>query len=188
MPLGAIFSVWIMRWRLRQLGGNVSFNRFQATYRTYYKMDSLRGTVLAGNATLGLANMFNPRDRDGNGTIDEIDRTLPISERFFSGGSTTLRGFAFEEAGPTPGHHSGRRISRSEEGDVMSLNPFTVPVGGNALAIVNLEARVPITRSLQVVPFYDGGNVFRRVGDLFRKERPGSFPRQICWQRSTLRT
>ena len=41
---------------LRQLGGNISFNRFQATYRRYYKLKSLRGTVLAGNASLGLAN------------------------------------------------------------------------------------------------------------------------------------
>src|SRR6185369_6737477 len=48
-------------------------------------------------------------------------------------------------------------------------DPFTVPVGGNALAIVNLEARVPLTKSVQAVPFYDGGNVFRRVGDLFGK-------------------
>ena len=85
---------------LRQLGGNISFNRFQATYRHYYKVSALRDTVLAGNMTLGLANLFNPRDRDGNGAIDEIDLTLPISERFFSGGSTTLRGFNFEEAGP----------------------------------------------------------------------------------------
>jgi outer membrane protein insertion porin family len=153
---------------LRQLGGNVSFNRFQASYRRYYKMNSLRGTVFAGNATLGLANMFNPRDRDGNGTIDEIDLTLPISERFFSGGSSTLRGFSFEEAGP-------RQVIipvgvfRDQNREIISLNPFTVPVGGNALAILNLEARVPITRSLQAVPFYDGGNVFRRVGDLFKK-------------------
>jgi hypothetical protein len=29
--------------------------------------------VLAGNMTLGLANLFNPRDRDENGSIDEID-------------------------------------------------------------------------------------------------------------------
>ncbi|MCL2895850.1 BamA/TamA family outer membrane protein, partial [Brenneria tiliae] len=49
--------------------------------------------------------------------------------------------------------------------------PFTVPVGGNALALVNLEARVPLTKSLQLVPFYDGGNVFDSVGDLFGKER-----------------
>ena len=52
---------------LRQLGGNLSFNRLQATYRRYYKVNALRGTVFAGNATLGLANLFNPRDRDGNG-------------------------------------------------------------------------------------------------------------------------
>ncbi|HEU4932370.1 MAG TPA: POTRA domain-containing protein [Pyrinomonadaceae bacterium] len=154
---------------LRQLGGNVSFNRFQATYRHYYKVSALRDTVLAGNMTLGLANLFNPRDRDGNGVIDEIDRTLPISERFFSGGSTTLRGFNFEEAGP-------REVViplgpfRDSDKNIVFLNPFTVPVGGNALAVVNLEARVPLTRSVQVVPFYDGGNVFRRVGDLFGKE------------------
>jgi len=125
--------------------------------------------VLAGNMTLGLANLFNPRDRDGNGVIDEIDQTLPISERFFSGGSTTLRGFNFEEAGP-------RQVVipegafRDSKKNVVFLNPFTVPVGGNALAVLNLEARVPLTRSVQVVPFYDGGNVFRRVGDLFGKE------------------
>ena len=154
---------------LRQLGGNISFNRFQATYRHYLKVSSLRDTVFAANMTLGLANLFNPRDRDENGKIDEIDLTLPISERFFSGGSTTLRGFAFEEAGP-------REVViplgpfRDSDKNVVFLNPFTVPVGGNALAVVNLEARVPLTKSVQAVPFYDGGNVFRRVGDLFGKE------------------
>ena len=160
---------------LRQLGGNISFNRFQATYRHYYKMSALRNTVFAGNMTLGLANLFNPRDRDGNGTIDEIDLTLPISERFFSGGSTTLRGFGFEEAGP-------RQVVipegefRDQDKNVVFLNPFTVPVGGNALAVVNLEARIPLTRSVQAVPFYDGGNVFRRVGDLFGKDDPTPVP------------
>jgi outer membrane protein insertion porin family len=153
---------------LRQLGGNFSFNRLQANYRRYYKVNSLWGTVFAGNATLGLANLFNPRDRDGHPGIDEIDLTLPISERFFSGGSTTLRGFGFEEAGPRqviiP---TGPYLDQNKK--VVILNPFTVPVGGNALAIINLEARVPLSRSVQAVPFYDGGNVFRRVGDLFGK-------------------
>ncbi len=153
---------------LRQLGGNISFNRFQATYRTYYKLDGFRGTVLAANATLGLSNIFNPRDRDDTGTIDEIDLTLPISERFFSGGSTTLRGFRYEEAGPRQ-VIIPTGVFRDSEGEPVFLNPFTVPVGGNALAVVNLEARVPLTRSVQAVPFYDGGNVFRRVGDLFGK-------------------
>src|SRR5258705_4701685 len=126
-------------------------------------MNGFRGTVLAGNLSLGLSNLFNPRDRDGNGKIDEIDFTLPISERFFSGGSNTLRGFNFEEAGPRqviiP---QGPFTDQNKE--IVFLNPFTVPVGGNALAIVNLEARIPFTKAVQVVPFYDGGNVFLRGG------------------------
>jgi outer membrane protein assembly factor BamA len=160
---------------LRQLGGNLSFNRFQAIYRRYYKINRLRGTVFAGNLTLGLANIFNPRDRDGNGVIDEIDLTLPISERFFSGGSTTLRGFRFEEAGP-------RQVIipegpfRDQNKEIVFLNPFTVPVGGNAVAVVNLEARIPLSRSFQAVPFYDGGNVFRRIGDLFGKKDSTPLP------------
>jgi outer membrane protein insertion porin family len=160
---------------LRQLGGTVSFNRFQATYRRYYKASWLRDTVFAGNMTLGLANLFNPSDRDGNGTIDEIDRTMPISERFFSGGSTTLRGFNFEEAGPREVVIPVGQF-RDQDKNLVFLNPFTVPVGGNALAILNLEARIPLTRSVQVVPFYDGGNVFRRVGDLFKRSEPESVP------------
>ncbi len=160
---------------LRQLGGNISFNRFQATHRHYYNGSARRDTVRAGNVSLGLANVFNPRDRDENGRIDENDLTLPISERFFSGGSTTLRGFSFEEAGP-------REVViplgpfRDQDKNIVFLNPFTVPVGGNALAVLNLEARVPVTRSVQVVPFYDGGNVFRRVGDLFGKDDPTPVP------------
>lgn len=160
---------------LRQLGGNISFNRFQTTYRHYYKANWLRETIFAGNMTLGLANLFNPVDRDGNGSIDEIDRTLPISERFFSGGSTSLRGFNFEEAGPREVVIPEGQF-RDQEKNLVVLNPFTVPVGGNALAILNLEARVPLTRSVQVVPFYDGGNVFRRVGDLFGKSDPEPVP------------
>ncbi len=154
---------------LRQLGGNLSLNKLQASYRRYYKVNNLKGTVFAGNATLGLANLFNPRDRDGNGKINEIDLTLPISERFFSGGSNTLRGFNFEEAGPRQVIIPEGTFHDQNKKPVF-LNPFTVPVGGNALAILNLEARIPVTRALQVVPFYDGGNVFRRVGDLFHKK------------------
>lgn len=168
---------------LRQLGGNISFNKLQATYRRYYRIQRARGTVLAGNVTLGLANVFNARDRNDNGVIDESDLTLPISERFFSGGSTSLRGFGYEEAGPRqvicPGSAGlvvntlgacQAGIFYNQQGRPLILNPFTVPLGGNALAIVNLEARVPLTKAFQVVPFYDGGNVFRRAGDLFGRE------------------
>jgi len=153
---------------LRQLGGNLSFNKLLTTYRRYYKFEGLRGTVLAGSATLGLANILSPRDRDGNQVIDERDRQLPISERFFSGGSTTLRGFGFEEAGPRVVVPGG--LFRNNKGDPVNLNPFTVPIGGNAQAVINLEARVPVTKDFGVVPFYDGGNVFRTASELFGRK------------------
>ena len=185
----------------RQLGGNLSFGKLLLTYRRYYRLGSaedktrartpqlferkyeptgLRGIVFAGGITLGLANIFNPRDRDGNGVINDTDRMLPISERFFSGGSTTIRGFGFEEAGPRrvicPGTLVGDScmpgIFRDLKGKEVRLNPFTVPVGGNAMAVVNLEARVPLSRVFQIVPFYDGGNVFRNIGDIFHHSAP----------------
>ncbi len=161
----------------KALGGNTSFSRFLSTYHTYYKVDQLRKTVFAGNLTVGLAQLFTPRDRNGNGHIDDFDELLPISERFFSGGSTTLRGFAFEEAGP-------RRVIvpqgqfRNRQGKLIGLNPFTVPIGGNAMVVMNLEARIPLTRNLQAVPFYDGGNVFRSISDVFHPKpivRTGNF-------------
>ncbi|HJR09066.1 MAG TPA: POTRA domain-containing protein [Pyrinomonadaceae bacterium] len=190
---------------IKQLGGNLSFTKLLATYRRYFRFgggpDTLllqnerggllgglqsrvRGTVFAANVNLGIAQLFNPTDRNGDGIIDDVDLTLPISERFFTGGSTTLRGFGFEEAGPrvsicptgsstllngqgNNGNTCMGGVFRNTSGDPVTLNPFTVPVGGNAMAVVNLEARVPLTKTFQVVPFYDGGNVFRRIGDIF---------------------
>jgi outer membrane protein insertion porin family len=161
----------------RVLGGNTSFSRFTSTYHTYYKVGRARGTVLAGNLTAGLAQVFTPRDRNGNGRIDDFDLLLPISERFFSGGSTTLRGFGYEEAGPRQAIVPQGQF-RDRSGKLIALNPFTVPIGGNALVVTNLEARVPVTRDLQVVPFYDGGNVFRSASDIFHAKpivRTGNF-------------
>lgn len=155
---------------LRQLGGNISFSKLQANYRAYYRLERFRRAVLAGNLTLGLANLFSPRDRDGDGIIGEPDLRLPIGERFFSGGSTTLRGFGYEEAGPREVIPGG--FFRNNQGELIALDAFTVPIGGNALAVVNLEARTPLSKAFQIVPFYDGGNVFRRVGEIFGREEP----------------
>ena len=153
----------------KALGGNTAFSRFLATYHTYYKTNQLRKTIFAGNLTVGLAETFSPRDRNGNGHLDDFDRLLPISERFFSGGSTTLRGFGYEEAGP-------RQVIvpvgtfRKPNKDLVGVNPFTVPIGGNAMVVMNLEARVPVTVDVQVVPFYDGGNVFRSIKDILHPQ------------------
>jgi outer membrane protein insertion porin family len=148
------------------LGANIGFQKFQASYYRFYTVPFLKNTTFAGRAVVGLANVFANGNRFTSSSFPEFNGSLPISERFFAGGSTSLRGFDFESAGPrvviVP-----QGTFRNSRGEIVTLNPFTVPFGGNALAIVNLEARVPLTDSIRAVPFYDGGNVFRRVKDIF---------------------
>ncbi len=148
------------------LGANIGFQKFQASYYRFYTVPFLKNTTFAGRAVVGLANVFSKGNRFSSSQFPGLDGILPISERFFAGGSTSLRGFDFESAGPriviVP-----QGTFRNSLGEIVSLNPFTVPFGGNALVIVNLEARVPLTKSVRAVPFYDGGNVFRRVSDIF---------------------
>jgi len=157
------------------LGANVGFNRLQLSYNRYFTVGALRNTTFAGRMILGLAKMFSGGDRFEGTQYPGLAGLLPISERFFAGGSTTLRGFEFETAGPRivvmP-----EGIFRNQQGEEVMLNPFTVPFGGNALAIVNLEARVPFTEWLRVVPFYDGGNVFRTPSEIFKPTEASSDP------------
>ncbi len=149
-----------------QLGANFGFQKFQANYRKYYTFPQLKNTTVAAQLMLGLANVFAGGDRFTDPQLSGLNGILPISERFFAGGSTTIRGFDFEEAGPRVVIAPVGTFLDSNRQPV-TLQPFTIPIGGNALAIVNLEARVPISKSVRFVPFYDGGNVFERVGDLF---------------------
>ncbi len=150
------------------LGANTGFHKFQASYNTYYTFSKLKKTTLAGRAILGLASVFSRNQNFNSTQFPDLNDVLPISERFFGGGSTTLRGFEYEGAGPrvviVP-----QGTFRNSNGDQVFLSPFAVPFGGNALAIVNLEARIPFTELIRVVPFYDGGNVFRRVSDIFKR-------------------
>lgn len=146
------------------LGANIGFNKFQAAYNYYYTVNALKKTTFAGRAILGLGQVFSSENRfPGNPELNDL---LPISERFFGGGANTLRGFDFESAGPRVAVVP-QGFFRNNEGEPVFLDPFTVPFGGNALAVVNLEARIPFTKSVRVVPFYDGGNVFLKVKDIF---------------------
>ncbi|NNE99413.1 MAG: BamA/TamA family outer membrane protein [Pyrinomonadaceae bacterium] len=151
---------------LPALGANVGFNKLQLTYNKFFTVNKLGSTVFAGRAVLGIANVFSSGDRFAGTPYPGLEGILPISERFFAGGSTTIRGFEFEAAGPRvvviP-----QGTFRNQNGEIVNLNPFTIPFGGNALAIANLEARIPFTESVRIVPFYDGGNVFQKAGEIF---------------------
>ncbi|MDH5467282.1 MAG: outer membrane protein assembly factor BamA [Candidatus Aminicenantes bacterium] len=81
----------------------------------------------------------------GGGKMD-----IPIHERFFAGGSNSFRGARFDELGPV---------------DADSLKP----VGGEALALLNLELTFPLISTLKDLKgtfFYDVGNVFEEREDV----------------------
>jgi outer membrane protein insertion porin family len=161
---------------LPALGANIGFQKFQIAYNYYYSFKALKNMTVAARAVLGVGHVFSGGTRFNNAQFPSLNGLLPISERFFAGGANTLRGFNFEEAGPrvviVP-----RGTFRNSSGDPVFLDPFTIPFGGNALAITNIELRIPLNAAIRAVPFYDGGNVFRRAGDIFH--RPSVPPNDI---------
>jgi outer membrane protein insertion porin family len=150
------------------LGANIGFQKFQASYNYYYTFGALgKQTTLAARGIFGLGRVFSGGGRFVSTDYPALNGLLPISERFFAGGGNNLRGFAYEEAGPRVVVIPEGTFKNSDGEDVV-LDPFTIPFGGNALAVVNLEARIPLSALIRAVPFYDGGNVFRTSSDIFR--------------------
>jgi len=109
--------------------------------------------VLAVRGQLGLARGFARTVLDENGNPEVIE-DLPASQRFFAGGSTSVRGFQIDRLGVVP--------------DVFTESGL--PLGGNALVVLNVELRTGIGRlfgrDLALATFADAGNVFKRAGDV----------------------
>ncbi len=133
------------------LGSSVDFGKL-LTQTAYYRSMNLlgeQGVVWANSLRLGLEQAF-----DGS--------FIPLSQAFFSGGGSTLRGFPLDGAGPQ------KTIPACGNPNIPSTcSLIQVPVGGSALLILNSELRIPtpqIWKNLGVALFYDGGNVFDRVG------------------------
>ncbi len=76
---------------------------------------------------------------------------LPAFERYFMGGSTSLRGYTIEQVGP--------------------MNATGDPLGGTQSLLFNAEIQYPFTKSFRGFVFYDRGNVYGDGPDLSTTKR-----------------
>jgi outer membrane protein insertion porin family len=128
------------------LGSNVSFARLRGQV-AYYKNIG-KDVIWANSLRIGMEQPF-------------AGSRVPLSELFFSGGGSTLRGFPLNGAGPQ------RQVPVcGNPADPSTCSFIRVPVGGRQLFILNSEFRIPVPlkKGLGVAAFYDGGNVFQHVG------------------------
>ncbi|HSS99203.1 MAG TPA: POTRA domain-containing protein [Terriglobales bacterium] len=131
---------------LKPLGSSVNFARLRFQYARYKEIGA--GIIWANSARVGLAQPF-------------AGSHVPVSELFYTGGGSTLRGFPLNGAGP---QHSVPACGNPA--DPSTCVQITVPEGGRELLILNSELRipVPIKKGLGLATFYDGGNVFPSIG------------------------
>lgn len=122
-------------------GAQADFNRIDLSNSSYYSFDKDR-FVVARNTRYGQIRAF------GNGS----EELIPLPERLYAGGPTSLRGFPQNDAGPR--------------------DPETgFPIGGAGALINSTELRLPpptlpwFGNTLSFVLFHDMGNVFTNAGD-----------------------
>ncbi len=105
---------------------------------------ALGGSVVAAlGVRAGTSNRFGETRANRAGT----QLLLPATERFYVGGRNTVRGYDEDTIGP--------------------IDPATgKPTGGNIMLVTNAEVRVQLPKSLGIVLFWDGGNVWHNQRDV----------------------
>ncbi|HME11826.1 MAG TPA: POTRA domain-containing protein [Candidatus Acidoferrum sp.] len=138
------------------IGSSASFLRLFFQNSTYYP---LRGKFsFARSIRIGILQPYRDTVSLTFPAQQGLVQLIPLPERFYAGGGTSLRGFALNQAGPRD-----------------SLTGY--PVGGQALLVLNQEVRFPmhlpfIGSALGGAIFYDGGNVFSQLSRVTFRYRP----------------
>lgn len=112
---------------LESLGSTLSFYSTYVRHAQYVSLDREGALVFAARA--GFGSIFGAST--GN---------LPADKRFYSGGSGSVRGYAFQSVGP--------------------LDAGDEPTGGSSLLEFAMELRWRVFGDFGIVPFIDGGQVY----------------------------
>ena len=133
----------------KDLGSRSDFLRFTGQNSTYYRLNShlvlARETEFGVVSPYGRAYQIKVPGQNGQPPSVIFTHAIPLPERYFMGGSESLRGFSINQAGPR--------------------DPVTgYPIGGNALFFNSVELRTYFAqRRFGVVLFEDAGNVYSSI-------------------------
>ncbi len=136
------------------LGGNVNFVR--GTYRFTYLQPIAKNQLLLLGYRVGIIKPYGETGKEIELPDDGNPRTpaqfggseLPIDERFFTGGSTSVRSFTERDLGPYD-----RRTG--------------YPIGGEAFTLLNAEYQFPLKLAdLKGAVFVDAGNLKSRAEEV----------------------
>jgi outer membrane protein insertion porin family len=143
-----------------KFGAQTNFGKLDGTNSTYYRFGKQR-YVFARNTRIGYERATGPNPNVGNTACAGIYLTtnascnaIPLPERLYAGGASSLRGFPINGAGP-------RDLQTG------------YPVGGSAAFVNSLELRMPppmlplVGSSVSFVLFHDMGNVFQNANEMF---------------------
>jgi len=115
---------------VKGLGSDYNFNRLIWQWRGYISPETAKFFTFMARTKLGWMEEF--------GNTDEV----PYFERFFAGGSSTIRGYKGRQVGPKDDRN--------------------LPLGGNFLWVNNFELRFPIYKKLTGAYFFDAGGLWLR--------------------------
>jgi outer membrane protein insertion porin family len=126
---GAIHGI-VLKEAMHQLGSQADFTKLSLQSSWYIPLGPSVLTALSA--------------RGGMAWPQYESTDIPLHERFYLGGSTTIRGYTQDSVGPS------------------NLNPdgTTTPTGGSAMWLLNAEVRVMATEGFGFVLFSDAGRVW----------------------------
>ncbi len=121
-------------------GGDNEFWKFDHDSTWFFSLDEQKKLV------------FSVRSRQGIGSAMGGSEHIPLANRYFAGGSTTIRGFDARDVGP-------------KEKELLGLFGEDVAIGGELRLLNTLELKYKASKFFRTYLFLDSGGVWREPSD-----------------------
>jgi len=137
----------------KSLGGiSSTFIISQVKLAIYFDMHDLFGFLDSGRSILAARVLGG--EAQGAGQL-----SLPPDQRFYAGGSGTIRGYEYQIVGPHFYSGAGAGDGHYYTANAPGRSDTGIPIGGTAIAVGSVEFRQRIGQNWGAAVFVDGGQV-----------------------------